>query len=57
MAMLFHVDMIYLAEQAKWDVEKSFVLRWEPCSLISAFVIYFLESIIPRLATSEILIF
>ena len=28
--MLFHVDMIYLAKQAKHDVEKSFALRWEP---------------------------
>ena len=26
-AMLFHVDMIYLAKQAKRDVEKSFALR------------------------------
>ena len=26
-AMLFHVDMIYLAKQAKLDVEKSFALR------------------------------
>ena len=26
-AMLFHVDMIYLAKQDKWDVEKSFCLR------------------------------
>ena len=26
-AMLFHVDMIYLAKQAKCDVEKSFALR------------------------------
>ena len=26
-AMLFHVDMIYLAKQAKHDVEKSFALR------------------------------
>ena len=30
MAMLFHVDMIYLAKQGKRDVEKSFALRWEP---------------------------
>ena len=30
MAMLFHVDMIYLAKQAKRGVEKSFVCRWEP---------------------------
>ena len=28
--MLFHVDMINHAEQAKRDVEKSFGLRWEP---------------------------
>ena len=28
--MLFHVDMIYLAKQAKRDVEKSFALRREP---------------------------
>ena len=28
--MLFHVDMIYLAKQAKGNVEKSFALRWEP---------------------------
>ena len=27
MAMLFHVDMIYLPKQAKCDVEKSFALR------------------------------
>ena len=27
LAMLFHVDMIYLAKQAKLDVEKSFALR------------------------------
>ena len=26
-AVLFHVDMIYLAKQAKRDVEKSFALR------------------------------
>ena len=26
-AMLFHVDMIYLAKQAKLEVEKSFALR------------------------------
>ena len=26
-AMLFHEDMIYLAKQAKQDVEKSFALR------------------------------
>ena len=26
-AMLFHVDMIYLAKQAKCDVEKSFAWR------------------------------
>ena len=26
-AILFHVDMIYLAKQAKRDVEKSFALR------------------------------
>ena len=26
-AMLFHVEMIYLAKQAKRDVEKSFALR------------------------------
>ena len=26
-AMLFHVDMIYLAKQVKLDVEKSFALR------------------------------
>ena len=26
-AMLFHVDMIYLAKQAKFDDEKSFALR------------------------------
>ena len=26
-AMLFHEDMIYLAKQAKLDVEKSFALR------------------------------
>ena len=26
-AMLFHVDMIYLAKKAKHDVEKSFALR------------------------------
>ena len=26
--MLFHVDMIYFAKQAKLDVEKSFALRW-----------------------------
>ena len=26
----FHVDMIYLAKEAKRDVEKSFALRWEP---------------------------
>ena len=26
-AMLFHVDMIYLAKQAKRDVEKNFALR------------------------------
>ena len=25
-AMLFHVDMIYLAKQAKRDIEKSFAL-------------------------------
>ena len=29
-AMLFHVDMIYLANQAKLDVEKSLALRWGP---------------------------
>ena len=29
-AMLFHVDMINLAKQAKRDVEKSFVLRLGP---------------------------
>ena len=29
-AMLFHVDMIYLAKQAKRDIEKSFALWWEP---------------------------
>ena len=29
MAKLFHVDMIYLAKQAKHDVEKSFALRSE----------------------------
>ena len=28
--MLLHVDMIYLAKQAKCDVEKSFTLRQEP---------------------------
>ena len=28
--MLFDVDMIYLAKQAKRDVEKSFALRWGP---------------------------
>ena len=28
-AKLFHVDMIYLAKQAKRDVEKSFALRGE----------------------------
>ena len=27
LAMLFHVDMIYLAKQAKRGVEKSFVCR------------------------------
>ena len=27
--MLFHVDMIYLAKQAKRDVEKSFEMRTE----------------------------
>ena len=27
LAMLFHVDMIYLAKQAKRDVEKRFALR------------------------------
>ena len=26
-AMLFHEDMVYLAKQAKFDVEKSFALR------------------------------
>ena len=29
-ALLFHVDMIYLAKQAKRDVEKSFALKREP---------------------------
>ena len=29
-AILFHVDMIYLAKQAKCDVEKSFALKREP---------------------------
>ena len=28
--MLFHVDMIYLAKQAKRDVKESFALRWGP---------------------------
>ena len=32
LAMLFHVDMIYLGKQAKCDVEKSFALR---CGLLS----------------------
>ena len=27
--MLFHVDMIYLAKQAKCDVEKGFALKQE----------------------------
>ena len=30
LAMLFHVDMIYLAKQTKRYVEKSFALRQEP---------------------------
>ena len=30
LAMLFYVDMIYLAKQAKLDVEKSFALRCGP---------------------------
>ena len=38
LTMLFHVDMIYLAEQAKSDVEKSFITKSHPEQDFSSFM-------------------
>ena len=42
--MLFHVDMIYLAKQAKCDVEKSFALRRNQIELRTGFLHFYIKT-------------
>ena len=47
-AMLFHVDMIYLAKQAKYDVKKAYFLRFDKKTEEIPFKIRFVTVLISK---------